>query len=138
MLPFPRGAITRPAAWQKKNAPSRLTAITRRHSSGETSSNGRMVMMPAFATAPVSPPRSASTSFTQADTASGSVTSNASPRARTPVCSISAATAAALSPLISDTATAQPSRAMRNAIARPMPRPAPVMASAPAISSPCV
>jgi len=97
-----------------------------------------MVMMPAFATAPVSPPRSASTSLTQAATASGSVTSSASPRARRPVCSISAATAAALSPLISDTATAQPSRAMRNAIARPMPRPAPVMASAPAIWSPCV
>ena len=138
MLPRFRAAMTRPAAWVKKNAPSRLTAINRRQSSGAISSSGRTIKMPALATAPVSPPRSASTMFTHAETASGSVTSRASPRARPPDCSISAATSAAPAPLMSDTATAQPSLAMRNAIARPMPRPAPVMASAPAICSPCV
>src|SRR5262249_5636358 len=85
--------------------------------------------MPALLTRTSIFPNSATVRATSPSTWSAFVTSLAPAIARRPSARASAAPSSAVSALRSESATSQPSRASRSAIARPIPRPAPVISA---------
>ena len=129
ILPPPRAAIRAATGCTKWNVPSKFTDITSRQTLGVNSRNGCIRITPALATAPESPSRWSSTSATQASTAAWSVTSNSWAVALPPAAQTSSATVCAAPPSRSEIATIQPWDAKCSAVARPIPRPAPVIAT---------
>src|SRR5215213_6857333 len=124
--PVPCAIIRSAAACRHQTTPNTLTSNIRARSSRVISRRVLTCAMPAFATITSTLPSSRAARSTSANTASRSVTSAGTAIALPPAPVISSATPSAVDLSRSFTATVCPSRASLSAIARPMPRPAPV------------
>ena len=110
MLPRPRGAIARTAAWTTKKTPRTLTAINPSYADGSTSVSGCANAIPAAATT-VPSGVSASTAATTSRIRATSVTSSSTERAEPPAARSAAAHDSPAAPSTSATTTSSPRRA---------------------------
>ncbi len=133
IAPRRRGAITRAAAWSRKNTPLRLTSMRASNLSGVTSRSGITQPTPALFTT-VASGAFASASRTTSRMASTFVTSSS--RGWTAIPSDSNSRAARVAPSMSTSArnTTSPRRPRRAAMASPIPLAPPVM-RAPGVGS---
>src|SRR6056297_430791 len=127
MVPPPFSYIWRSAARVTRKAPSRCTLMTLLQSENASLCTGSMCWMPALANAISRPPHFSTMAATPSSTACSFVTSIARAMAVPPAFSMASTASWALSRVKSATATLAPSRPYCSAIARPMPRPAPVI-----------
>jgi hypothetical protein len=129
MRPTPAAIMAGTTRRVTKKVPRMLTSKTRSHSAAVTSRKSIGELTPATFANPTIGGRADSTAATAASTAPSSLMSTARPSVGPEWASaMSAAARFAASPSTSRTATAQPSRASRSQVARPIPRgdPAPV------------
>ena len=133
-------AMIRAARELHKNAPVRLTAMTRSHQASSASRKWRIVSVsPALLTSTSTVPKRRTAVSITPSTWAGTETSAAAAAADPPRAVIAAATASAPAGATSLTTTCAPSSPKRTAIARPMPRAAPVtIATLPCIRVPTV
>ena len=129
--PRRRSRIPASAGCSVRNAPVRLTSSSCRQAAGATFSARAMwsTIAALATTAPIGPSSPAARPWAAAE-AAASVTSHVSASARPPTCSIARAVAST-SRSRSQAATAHPSLASRSAMARPIPRAAPVTSAQP-------
>ncbi len=131
--------ITGSTARQHAITARRFTASIASQSSGFVPTTGPNDAVPAAVTSTSRRPKSATVCSTSATTAASCVTSVGTASARPPAALIAAATSAICWRVRAASTTAAPSRANASAIARPMPRPAPVtIATWPSIDRPAV
>ena len=123
IAPLPRAAIGRPASCVQRKTPVRLTASTCCQVSSASSSSGPTAAVPAWATQTSMCPAPATQASTAARTSARRLTSPTTVIAREPS---PAAARASSSPSRSNITTVAPSAWNRCAMARPMPRAAPV------------
>ena len=132
-LPCERSIMTGSTAWQHRNVPRTFAAITRSHASSDVSRKGAYDPMPALFTSTSICPNLSSEACVIARTLSSSRTSHATASASRPSASTSSATlwivpgscrrGVSVRPA---TTTLHPAPASPKAMARPMPRVAPV------------
>ncbi len=116
--------------------PRRFTSTTRIHASGSESGNAGSATMPALFTRMSSPPNVVTAKSIIARTSASRATSTCTKPPRPDAASIWPTVSRPVPSSKSATPTAAPSRASRNAVARPIPAPAPVTsATRPAIST---
>ncbi len=118
--------MIRPAAWQPKKTPFRLTAMILSRSSSGSSMNGPPSMMPAMLHHTWMPPCWAATRWARASTSDFRDTSRATASAVPPAAPICSAVARAVSSWMSAHTTVAPAPASDRALDRAMPLPAPV------------
>src|SRR5579884_2783077 len=126
MLPLRWASITRPAAWQAKKTALRLVSMTASQSASVRSTAGPRRLIPATLTSTSSRPKASTVLVTIACTWAISATSVGSASARVPSCSASAAQDSNASTVRLASASVAPARPSPSAIARPIPRDAPV------------
>ena len=126
MEPFPLATSSGARYLMPRNGPVLLMAISRFHSSSESSSMGLTMRMPALLKNTFSLPQLSRTAWATRFQFSSSVTSSFSAVARPPPALISALTCCRPSSLMSHKNTCAPSRAKVMAVCRPMPLAAPV------------
>ena len=128
MAPPPPASMALTSACMHRNTPSRLTAITVRHSSAASSPTGAIApLTPAQFTAASRDPWAATIPSTTVRAAVGSATSRLTASAAPPDASIKRAVSDTDGPSMSAATTMRaPSAANSTAVALPMPEPAPV------------
>ena len=124
--PVRLAAMRRAASWPTRNTPSRLTAITARHSSSVVLVKKAPEGTPALLTRMVIGPSAASASAKACATEARSVTSMATAAAWPPLPRISAASCSSTSSRRAASATLAPAPASTRAKCRPKPEEAPV------------
>src|SRR6185503_6617621 len=130
MRPLLRAIMCGIACLAQRNAPVTFTASVRSQSARSMSTTRSVgPPTPALLTRMSSPPSSASVAATTDFTAASSATSASAVATRPPALRISAAVASSVSRRVAASITAAPSETKRSAIARPMPRPPPVMSA---------
>ncbi len=118
-------AIRAPKACVQRKAPSRLVAMTVRHSSNDVSSTGLKTATPALLTSASTRPQRAMTAVAASSTRCGSETSQCWHSSRAGQ-SISCAVRSSVSLSMSSSATRQPRCRNHSPMDRPMPRAPPV------------
>ena len=127
MRPARRARMCGRKAWIAVKTDVRFTSSVLRHSSGVSSRKGRNTAHPALFTRMSTAGNAASAAAAIRRTSSGSATSHRHHSARRPSARIPAAVSSSSGAVRAARNTSQPSRAKASAMARPMPRPAPVM-----------